>query len=345
MKVHICECSEGAVLSEDILNEHGVALVTKDTVINDYIIEKLIEMEIVMVDVYSQNEEENEDTEKSCEEFEKDYRQALLKIKEVLTDLSAGKALDYNKIIEIQGLIYKNIDKCDEIVACLRDIRQADEYTYNHCINVGFYCMLMGKWLGLGYDDTIKLIQAGLLHDIGKTMIPADVLNKKGKLTVEEFELIKKHTVYGYDILLQAKEIDVEVKKAVLLHHERVDGSGYPLSIPSDYIGLYTKIVAIADVYDAMTSDRPYKKRTTPFEAFKMFLSIGISIFDLNILYVFLNSLAANFTGINVKLDNGKEGRVVYVPPHNITKPVLCVDSSYIDLSREDKINIDSVID
>ena len=173
--------------------------------------------------------------------------------------------------------------------------------------------------------------------------IPNEILNKKGRLTTEEFNIIKNHTIWGYEMLEKVDGFNDGIKNAVLMHHERTDGSGYPFSMSVNSIGLYSKIIAIADVFDAMTSDRVYRKRMTPFDAFEMFKTIGVSMFDTTILDTFIKKISPYYTGINVVLSNGKRGRIVYIPPQDILSPVVEVQSDYLDLSTRSDAKILSI--
>jgi putative nucleotidyltransferase with HDIG domain len=213
-----------------------------------------------------------------------------------------------------------------------------------HSINVALYTMLMSKWMGFTEKQMKTVIQAGLLHDIGKIKIPGKILNKKGRLTQEEFYIMKKHTIYGYDILKNSCRLKDSVKKSVLLHHERIDGSGYPFGLKDGSIDMYSRILAVADVYDAMTTDRIYKKRITPFEAFRELRETCLSTFDLTILQRFVNNLSAYYIGARVMLNNGQTGEIKYIPPHDIINPIVSVDSNLLDLSRKDDLKIISII-
>ncbi len=130
----------------------------------------------------------------------------------------------------------------------------------------------------------------------------------------------------------------------MLLHHERIDGSGYPFGYSNVSISLLAKIVSVADVYDAMTQNRVYKKKATPFDAFEMFLTIGESIFDTTVLNAFLKNMATFFVGANVILSSGDTGQIVYVPPQNILSPIISVGSKYINLSQESSVKILSML-
>jgi putative nucleotidyltransferase with HDIG domain len=219
-----------------------------------------------------------------------------------------------------------------------------DGYTYTHSINTAFYAMLIAKWLKLPGKNIREVIEAGLLHDIGKAKVPERILNKPGPLTKDEYDEMKKHPVYGYSILDDEKSVSISVKKAVLSHHERLDGSGYPNGVSNDSLSLYTKILGIADVFDAITSDRIYKKRSTPFDAFSVFTSIGIRGFDMTIVNTFLNNIVSYYVGANVLLNNGYKGRIVYIPPYDIVNPVVDIKSNFIDLSKRSWLKIIDIV-
>jgi putative nucleotidyltransferase with HDIG domain len=342
-EVEIHECYEGDILASDVFNPDGLTLVARDTQLNAYIKNRLSSLGIRSVRIYRNCEIDNDDKPISDEEFKNSYSEAVLQTKSMIHELAAGKPLDLIKVSKISDRIKENIDN-NNIVRCLLEIKSADEYTFAHCVNVAFYSMLIAKWMKLSVEQTNNVIQSGLLHDIGKSKIPSTILNKGGILTKEEYGVIKLHTVLGYEIVRGINNIDEEVKYAVLLHHERLDGSGYPLNSFSDSINLFSRIVAIADVFDAMTSERVYKKRSTPFEAFEMFKTIGMSMFDTEIINIFINKMATNLVGSKVQLNNGEVGDIAYIPLHNVICPIIKISSGYLDISKEKEIKIECII-
>lgn len=338
-------CKAGDILAEDVINDKGVTLVSVNTAINQYIINRLLEMEIPNVWVYHPAEmSAGRNANEKFEETKKNYRQVILSVKEIIGDLSTGCKVDYQRIVDISKMVLGGLNENNYMIRCLSDLKATDEYTYTHCVNVAFYSMLIAKWLDLPEFMIQETVQAGLMHDLGKVKIPDEILNKKGKLTEEEFEVIKKHSIYGYDLIKGVREFSESTKIAVLLHHERSDGSGYPYGISGDAIEQYARIISVADVFDAMTQDRVYKKKVTPFETFQMFLTIGISSFDTKVLNTFLKNLPSLYVGMNVVLNNGERGEIVYVPPQDITSPVIHTCSDFIDLSRENGIKLVDIV-
>jgi putative nucleotidyltransferase with HDIG domain len=324
--ISIAESRQGDLLAADIFDDNGVVLAVKDVFLNEYMIERLKGFGVRKISVFNKAKNETKQF------IRYNYIKSVDLLKTAVNNLASGKGLDYNDISTTSELIYLGINEKDTIIQCLNEIRQDDDYTYTHSINTAFYAMLISKWMGLSMNETKLAIEAGLLHDIGKVKIPKEVLNKKEKLTYEEYELVKKHTVFGFELIKDVADIKPEVKQAALLHHERVNRSGYPLQISPKEINLFSKIISIADVYDAMTSERVYKKRATPFEAFEMFKTIGPSLFDIKVLNVLLKNLPNCYLGSSVLLRNNMIGEVVYIPPQDILNPIIQVGEKYIEM-------------
>ncbi len=330
------------VLANDVISNKGVLLAVEDTVVNDYMLNKLIEFGVTQLWVYNHNSEKN--SHKTYEQVKEAYKTSVKTIKNILLQLSAGENVDEMSLEHISDFVYIGRNNAELIIKCLEDTKKSDEYTYRHCVNVALYSMLAAKWLGFDENSMKAIIQAGLLHDIGKIKVPYEILNKNGRLNSEEYEIMKNHSLYGYDILRRSSTIKDKVKKAVLFHHERIDGSGYPFGIRNDKIDLYSKIIAVADVYDAMTTDRIYKSRMPPFDAFLELGTTCLDKFDPSILRMFIKNISVYYIGAQVRLNNGKIAEIEYVPPHDIGNPVVRVDSSFLDLSAQKGIRIAAMI-
>lgn len=337
-RVSIFGCKDGEIITEDVVNDQGVLVVVRNTIVNPYIQHKLVEHGIKTVEVLDSL---SLDVSKPCPEpehkaFFEGYKQNVTTMKQIIGDLALGKGLSIEKVHCLSQAIGNRMDQTSSIVQCLQLIKDANEYTYSHCINTAFYAMLAGRWLMLPEQKIRQLILAGLLHDVGKAKIPEDILNKKGPLTKQEYDIMKQHSILGYGIVCECEDIDFEIRQAVLLHHERIDRSGYPFNASPDSVGLFAKIIAVVDVFDAMTSERVYKKRSTPFDAFEMFTSIGYGIFDTTVMQTFIKNLSTHYVGMDVLLNDGRVGSIAYVPPQNIACPIVEVDGSYIDLSKSE---------
>lgn len=344
--VNVSECRIGAVLAEDIFNYNKIKALSKNTIINQYIKKKLLELGVFKISIY-ENDRDREDFTNNTEynNFKKEYDNIIGSTQKLILDIFASNDVNCNKIIELANNIYDTVFEAEYIMKYMSDLKDVDEYTFIHSVNVAFYSMLIGRWMKMSEDEMKILIQAGVLHDIGKMKVDNKVLNKPDRLTHNEFEEMKNHAIYGYNIIKEKSYINDNIKAAILSHHERMDGSGYPYGLCGGNINLYARIIAIADTYDAMTSNRVYKKKVTPFKSFNMFLTEGLSIYDIEILNIFLNNISTYYIGSNVILSNGEKGKVVYIPPYDILSPIVKVENNYLDFSKKNEnISIEDVI-
>lgn len=338
--ISIMECKSGDILAEDVFSCNGIVLVAKFTIVNDFIKRKLHNFNVNSVKIY-----ESKDNLNGYSVFVQHYKEYVFLIGEVLKGIAAGDCKEVEKLTTyITEQIYQNRLESEYIVQFLHNINEFDNYTYTHCINTAFYSMLIGTWIHLSQEEIYELISASLMHDVGKTKIPNHLLNKNGKLNSDEYDILKNHSLYSYEIIKDIPTFSQEIKNAVLMHHERMDGSGYPYGLKEDDICLYAKIISIADVFDAMTQNRVYKSKVSPFDSFKMFLSEGISLFCYPILNVFLKRMAPLYIGANVKLSDGNTGEIVYIPPQDILKPILNINSKYVDLSKCSDIKVLQIV-
>lgn len=191
------------------------------------------------------------------------------------------------------------------------DLRNFDDYTYSHCLNVTVISVVLGIALGLSKDTIYELSIGGLIHDTGKMFVPKEILNKPDKLTPEEFEEIKKHSELGYRYLLNSADIPENSKIATLQHHEQFNGKGYPSGISGESITQFARIISVADVYDALTSDRPYRKAMLPSDAIEYIMGGYGTMFDPQIVDALTKRVAPYPVGTCVKLSTGEVGIVI----------------------------------
>jgi len=196
-----------------------------------------------------------------------------------------------------------------------------DEYTSQHSLNVCILSILLGKHLKLSADKLNKLGLCGLLHDMGKSKIPLEILNKEGKLIGKEMEIMKSHATLGKNILLNTPDIEQEVIDAAYSHHERLNGTGYPRGLESDEISAFTKIVSIVDTYDAITSDRVYQKGKLHLQAIEILVDGRNTEFDSNLVIRFIECIGVYPVGSPVEMTNGEVVMVIESNPSNRIKP------------------------
>lgn len=235
-----------------------------------------------------------------------------------------------SKTISLVGPKQTTLDVFD----MLHNMRQVNDSTYAHSLNVAIISRIIGKWLHFSTEELDTLTLAGLLHDIGKTKIPDEVLNKDGKLTDEEFQMIRNHPKYGYDIL-KSQPLNSHIKKAALMHHERCDGSGYPMGLTMEEIDDYALIIAIADVYDAMTAARSYRAPLCPFEVIAEFEKDGLQKYKPKYILTFLENIANAYQNNRVMLSDGTSARIVLLNHRRLSKPLVQLDDgACIDLEK-----------
>lgn len=221
-----------------------------------------------------------------------------------------------------------------EFFDMLHNMRHATDSIYAHSLNVGLISRMIGIWLDFPADALDTLTLAGLLHDIGKTKVPEEVLNKQSRLSDEEFTLVRQHPQYGYDIL-KKQPLDSHIKKSALMHHERCDGSGYPLGLTYEEIDDYALIIAIADVYDAMTAARSYRDPLCPFQVIAEFEKDGLQKYKPKYILTFLERIATTYQNNRVLLSNGQPARIVLLNRNQLSKPLVELnDGSYLDLCK-----------
>jgi len=218
-----------------------------------------------------------------------------------------------------------------------------EEYTYRHSIAVGVLSGLLGTWLGYSRPDVLKLITAALLHDIGKMLVPEHILNKPEKLTDHELRVMRHHTVLGYELLKETVGISHRQALVALQHHERLDGSGYPLGIGQDKIDEFSRIVAIADVFHGMISSKVYKDAAPFHEALVELEREAYNALDPTMTRVFINKFMSTLIGHSVKLTDGREGKIVLIQPMDPLRPLLQVGEQFIDLSKDFSLNISRI--
>jgi len=221
------------------------------------------------------------------------------------------------------------------IMQCLNGIRGTDEYLYVHSLNVGFLNGMLANWCGMEKAYGTKLVMAGLVHDLGKLKISPEILNKQGKLTSLEYEAIKRHPEFGRAMLVASGEQDETILDAVLHHHERVNGLGYPERISNDCVSTAARICAISDVYDAMIAERPYKGASTPFVILQELIDTSFSGLDGKLVNTLLKNMITELQGRQVLLSNGAVGKVQYIDPRSPKYPIVNVDGETIKTNEE----------
>lgn len=334
----------GAHLKQDLFNSQGVLIAPAHTVLDHEEI-RLMELHRIhlgVTDVYTREPVNNS---KSQKEQEALIEESVTQIGDIFQDMRYSKKIPLLDIRNnIIPMIHETTDQ-PNLFGLFATLQSKDDYTYRHNIGVGIIATLIGRWLGMESNELLQLSMAATLHDIGKIRIPLDILNKSGKLTDEEYTIMKKHAQFGYELIKETQGTNHRQALVALQHHERRDGSGYPLRIKGDKIDHHSRIVAVADVYHAMTSNRPYRNASPFYETLKQMHHNAYGEFDAHIIHLFLDKMMKSLIGNRVMLTDGRTGHIIMTNHHDPLHPLVQMDKdNYVDLSKETTIHIDHVI-
>jgi len=276
--------------------------------------------------------------------FEKTYNSLIPTYKQMIDDLiSKGTPVDLNKLFAI----YSEITSCAKNGEILLDylynmLPSEDDMTYTHCVNSALIAGVFGTWLGLSREDLFTLIQCGFFYDIGKLLLPQSIIWKPSKLTDMEFEMIKTHTMKGFNVL-KDQNISPAILKATLMHHERCDGTGYPSKLKENQIDKFAKYISIIDAYEAMTSARTYRQSLIPFQVIENFERTD-RFYDTLCLKQILSHIASSQLGLTVRLSNEKLAQVILINQLKLSKPLVKLENEVIDLTAYPDLSIVAVL-
>lgn len=336
----------GMVLAEDIYSKDGVIYLNAGAILKARHVSLLqnLKVEFIYIEAAEDHQIIEHAPNRARLNYSKEFKQTLGAFKEIYTNVTLGKQVIIKEVEESLEPLVDGILNNNDILGSLRNIEVMDDYTFRHSINVSLIASMLGKWLGYEHHHLKKLSIAGLLHDLGKSKIPIAILNKPAALSAEEFQVMKQHAYYSYDILKNNAAFDSDMLLPILQHHERVDGSGYPMGVKGDKIHPFAKIIAIADVFDAMTSDRCYRKKASAFDVSDELIRMSSSHLDIEFVTVFVKNISRFFVGNQVMLNSGDQGRVVMINPYHVTRPLVKTAHDFVDLSKDYDLRIVEVL-
>lgn len=351
-RLDVNKLESGMELMEDVFDDNGVVLIGVHTSLTDIHIQYLQKKGIVDVDVRIKNSSAEHTFSGDVNErlktptaIEEKYHKTVDKFKNVYNEFKMGRFPVYEEIKDTVEPIYESILSDEVFARKMWQIHMYDDYTFDHSIRVSMISGLIAKWLQMDLKGIKDATLAGLLHDIGKCNIPDQILNKPGPLTFDEFKVIKTHATLGYILIKDIPNINYDVMLGVLQHHERMDGSGYPNGIMGNQMSYIAKIVSVADVYCAMTSDRVYSPAMHPFEVASYILEKCYSSLDFSMAKMFLANVSYFYIGDKVLLNNGQEGEIIMTYKDDPARPLVRVDDVFYDLRRNLELEIEKMLD
>ncbi|WP_044749244.1 HD-GYP domain-containing protein [Bacillus alveayuensis] len=359
MRVKVSQLKEGCILAADVLGKSSKPIISKNTILTPFLLTVLkkflvedvyVKSVLVSGEPFIPNEiiensqtQERETTEEEIISF---YLKAVQQYKRIFQTWQSGLPVDIREVRDtIIPLLDKLIEAKGELFSLYRYTTKED-YLYHHAISVGLFAAFIAKSLGYDKGDYYQVALSGVLCDCGMSKIDPRLLTKSSALTSEEYKEIKQHTVYGYKMVQKLPTLQEGVKLAVLQHHERNDGSGYPFGLDEKKIHPYSKIVAVADVYHAMISERLYRAKQSPFKALEQLQADSFGKLSMEIVQVLLEHLTTFNIGTKVKLSNGEIAEIVFIHPDAPTRPMVknLQTNEFVSLRENRNIHIEEVI-
>ena len=329
----------GMVAARNVHSAEGRLLVTKETVLSEAMVANIQKTSLGSIYVRNPLFQDIEAEEVVTED---NRRKAVMALKSAVTAYQKTKVLDIQPLKKVlRELVVEIIRNRDSMIHQL-DMRTYQDYIYAHSVNTCVLSVLIAVNLDYPEGKLTDLALGTMLHDVGMMMLPDALLMKMGNLTPEESKQVQQHPEDGFNILRTVREIPITVAHIAYQHHERVDGKGYPRNLTADKILEFAKVAAVADTFDALVSDRPYRKGMVPHEAYEVMMALADSYVDRDILHLFLTHVAIYPVGSVVQLDNGQHGVVTKVLPRLQTRPQvrLLTDRQGNLLSEQTEIDL-----
>lgn len=348
----------GMVLAKDVYDLNNRLIISKGTALTDVLIIKLDLYSILSVYIedntmpntafirpnYKQSYNERIRNSAEFQEFQKSYNIEVESLKSTLNNvITKNASLNVEDLLNHSLKIASDVNGRVSLLDMLHNMRDYDDSTFSHCLNVSLICYIFAGWLKLSRQEIELATACGLLHDVGKLLVSKEIIQKPGKLTDMEFSEMKKHPAAGYKLLV-SQHVDENIYSTALMHHERCDGSGYPFGVGESQINKFAKIVAIADVYDAMTSARVYRDALCPFKVIEIFEEEGFQKYDANYILTFLENVVNSYIRNRCLLSDGREGDIIFINKSKLSRPIVQCGDEYVDLSRTPGIHIECLL-
>ncbi len=356
-KLYTLELVPGMTVAENVMSFNHQLILTKGTILNDNLITKLdlygvlsiyVEDAIPAADsvrIPSQPSHfERIKNQPEFKKFKEKYEENIDSFRDVISNVvEKNMQLDVKKLLSSSLEVISSSKGKISVFDMLHNMREYDDSTFAHCMNVGLICNLLAHWMKMDEAEAELATACGLLHDIGKLLIPREIITKPGKLSAEEFMVIQKHPTIGYQ-MLREQNVDEHICNAALMHHERIDGTGYPYHLTGEKLDKYARMVAITDVYDAMTAARVYRGPLCPFRVIEIFESEGYQKYDVEFLLVFMENVVNTYIQNRCRLSDDREGEIIFINKNKLSRPIVQCGSQYVNLMDYPELTITTLL-
>lgn len=338
-RFRIQDVKPGMLLGRTIFLENGTVVLEEGITLTTNMIERLKNWDIFVIDIAENIPALTTPLKKSPSEaylnFVASYQDTLDTISFAFEDIRYFRKVPLAKLRELTHSTVTGLVAAPGALNFVHTLYRNQIYTFQHSLDVAVISGILGRLMGYTDQALQDIMLTGLLHDIGKMQLPREILDKEGPLSAEEMSIMRTHPTLGYKMLSQLSTLPLTVLSGVLQHHERLDGSGYPLKLADQKIHPYAQIVAVADMYDAMTANKPYRARMTPFEAVQVLVNDMFSQLNPTICSTFLHNLQAYLVGQIVRLSDGRDAEVVFFGGYMSNRPIVRTkDGEFIDLEE-----------
>lgn len=347
----------GCILEEDVIDGNGAFLLAKGTRLTTEHLDSLLKHNISAVRIKDSRNQivpvaaEIPSIAEQLEQFAMkretmdNYITAMSHTKALFDQLSEDSIPSLDEFTNAFFPVVEQMLKDSDIFRFIYALEGTENYTYRHSINVGLLSALIAKLLHLS-DEEISLIgQAGFLHDVGKVMIPKDILLKPEKLTADEYEQMKSHTIFGYELIRRMEGASELIAQCALMHHERLNGTGYPLGLQKSDLPIFCQIIAVTDMFDAICSDRVYKERTSPFVAAQYLWQAACDgQLNIEVVNTFSHYIVSLYVGSRALLNTGDEVEVIFIFKDEPMRPLVRKGADFIDLRSHRGWNIEKMM-
>ncbi|MGP4059672.1 HD-GYP domain-containing protein [Halobacillus sp. H74] len=365
MRVSPAQLVPGCLVTKDVMGRTNRPIVPKNTTIQAIHIEVLKKFQIESVEVSNKQTDgtsfnpmgqmESKETTASTEthtqelspSFHDQYLEAVQSYKKWFTDWSGGSPIDMNAIRKVMIPLLEKVIESKRDVFTLHHYTSSDDYIYHHSVAIGLLSGYLASKMGYNYGEWMQVGLAGVLCDSGMAKLDGKITWKEGALTEAEFEQVKNHPTYSYRNVEKVPTLSAQAKIAILQHHERLNGTGYPLGLGQSKIHDFSQIIAVSDMYHAMTSERLYRRKQSPYKVLEEILQEQFGRYDHKIIRVFVKEMTNYSTGTNIRLSDSRLAEIIFVESNHPTRPMIRIaeDGQILHLKEHLYLHIEEVYD